>query len=136
MKVALSSMLADNDKPVVSISGQTNVNEAVGEVEYTISLSNPSDTDTVVDVVITDGSAQQGEDYSEPTTTQVTIPAGETQATINVPIVNDDTFEGSEDYTVTVDKIVSGDATIGSDDSVNTIINDDGTGRLTDVTLA
>ncbi|WP_201595491.1 VCBS domain-containing protein [Psychrobacter fulvigenes] len=117
---------------LVSISGTTSLNEtaadgSANEATYTISISKPSTEDTVIEVTISDGSTEGSADYTAPVTQLVTIPAGQTTVGISVPIVDDNLFEGPEDFTVTVTDITSGTATIGPDDSVNTTIYDDGT---------
>ncbi|MEC5210582.1 CshA-type fibril repeat protein, partial [Psychrobacter sp. PL15] len=122
---------------LVSISGTTSLNEtaadgSTNEATYTVSISKPSTEDTVITVTIGGGSATGGTgtdaDYSAPVTQEVTIPAGQTSATITVPIVDDNLFEGPEYFNVTVTGIISGTATIDTDnDTVNTTIYDDGT---------
>ncbi|WP_351058541.1 Calx-beta domain-containing protein, partial [Psychrobacter sp. TB20-MNA-CIBAN-0197] len=117
---------------VVSITGTTSLNEtavdgSANEATYTVSISNPSTEDTVIEVTISDGSTEGSADYTAPVTQKVTIPAGQTTVDISVPIVDDNLFEEPEDFTVTVTDITSGTATIGPDDSVNTTIYDDGT---------
>ena len=122
-----------NDTPVVSISGtrtlsETAVDGSANEAIYTVSLSNPSTEDTVVTVVISDGSTEGSADYTTPVTQDVTIPAGQTSVDIAVPINDDNVFEGPEDFTVTVAAVTSGTATIDTDNvTVNTTIYDDGT---------
>ena len=113
--------------PSVSITGTATINEDGGSATYTVALSKPSPTPVTVTVTITDGSTEGSADYTAPVTQDVTIPAGQTTTTINVPIINDNVFEGPEDFNVTVTGITSGNATIGPDDSVNTTIYDDGT---------
>ncbi|MGP9493181.1 Calx-beta domain-containing protein, partial [Psychrobacter sp. AOP7-B1-24] len=122
-----------NDTPTVSISGTRNLSEtavdgSANEAIYTVSLSNPSTEDTVVTIVISDGSTEGSADYTTPVTQDVTIPAGQNSVDIAVPINDDNVFEGPEDFTVTVAAVTSGTATIGTDNvTVNTTIYDDGT---------
>ncbi|MGE6431708.1 beta strand repeat-containing protein, partial [Psychrobacter sp. NPDC078459] len=118
--------------PIVSITGTASLNEMAAdgtpnEATYTVSISNPSTIDTVIEVTISDGSTEGSADYTAPVTQLVTIPAGQTTVDVKVPIVDDNLSEGPEDFTVTVTDITSGTATIGPDDSVNTTIYDDGT---------
>ncbi|MEG9305041.1 Ig-like domain-containing protein, partial [Psychrobacter celer] len=117
---------------VVSINGTTSLNEtaadgSTNEATYTVSISKPSTEDTIIEVTISDGSTEGSADYAAPVIQEVIIPAGQTSVDITVPIVDDNVFEGPEDFTVTVTDITSGTATIGPDDSVNTTIYDDGT---------
>src|SRR5690606_29890789 len=69
------------------------------------------------------GTATEGEDYTG-TVTTLTIPAGETSASVQVVPVNDDEFEPDETVVATV---VAGDLyAIGTpSEAVGTITNDD-----------
>ncbi|MEZ7519412.1 Ig-like domain-containing protein, partial [Psychrobacter sp. Arc9] len=126
------------DYPViVSITGTASLNEMAAdgtpnEATYTVSISNPSTEDTVVTVTISDGSTEGSADYTAPVTQNVTIPAGQTSVDITVPIVNDNVFEGPEDFNVAVTAVTAGTATIGTNNSVTTTIYDDGTTNGTD----
>lgn len=118
---------------VVSINGTTSLNETAAdgnpnEAIYTVNLSNPSTVDTIVAVVISDGSTEGSADYTPPVTQNVTIIAGSTSTSFNVPIIDDNLFEGPEDFNVTVTSVDSGTASINPTQStVNTTIYDDGT---------
>ncbi|WP_227686672.1 Ig-like domain-containing protein, partial [Psychrobacter fozii] len=122
-----------NDTPVVSISGTKTLSEtaadgSANEATYTVSLSNPSTEDTIVTVIISDGSTEGSADYTTPVTQDITIPAGQTSVDVTVPITDDNVFEGLENFTVKVVAVTSGTATISTDnDTVSTTIYDDGT---------
>ncbi|WP_201550778.1 Ig-like domain-containing protein [Psychrobacter fjordensis] len=122
-----------NDTPVVSISGTKTLSEtaadgSANEATYTVSLSNPSTEDTIVTVIISDGSTEGSADYTTPVTQDITIPAGQTSVDVTVPITDDNVFEGPENFTVKVVAVTSGTATISTDDdTVSTTIYDDGT---------
>ena len=57
----------------------------------------------------------------------VTISAGQTTATFNIPINNDDTLEGNENFMLTIDKVsLPPDVTCGNPGEVEvTIVDDD-----------
>ena len=121
----------DGDKPVVSITGTQRLNEVDADgndnvATYTVSLSNISTQDTTVTITIGGGTATTGVDYN-PTTQTVTIPAGQTSVNFDIPIIDDTIFEGPENFNVTVSTVSTSNATIGTNNSVNTIIYDDGT---------
>ncbi|WP_201588375.1 Calx-beta domain-containing protein, partial [Psychrobacter jeotgali] len=122
-----------DDTPVVSIIGTTSLNETdfdgtPSEAVYTVNLSNPSTVATSVTITITDGSTEGSADYTAPVTQTITIPAGSTSATFSVPIIDDNVFEGPEDFDVTITSVDSGSATINpTQNTVNTTIYDDGT---------
>ncbi|WP_410503589.1 Calx-beta domain-containing protein [Leeuwenhoekiella sp. ZYFB001] len=91
--------MTDNpdDLPEVSISDVT-VAEG-SEAVFVVSIDNPSTEDVVVDVVTVPGSALAGDDYT-PVTTTVTIPAGQTSVEVAVSTLNDDLYEGEEQFTL------------------------------------
>lgn len=122
--------------PIVSLSGVKSLSEATATNDantaiYSVTLDKASDVDTSVTITITPGSADGG-DYMAPMMQTITIPAGQTSVDITVPIVNDNVFEGPEDFNVAVTAVTAGTATIGSNNSVTTTIYDDGTTNGTD----
>nr|WP_167597828.1 Ig-like domain-containing protein [Leeuwenhoekiella sp. ZYFB001] len=94
-----TATITDNpdDLPEVSISDVT-VAEG-SEAVFVVSIDNPSTEDVVVDVVTVPGSALAGDDYT-PVTTTVTIPAGQTSVEVAVSTLNDDLYEGEEQFTL------------------------------------
>ncbi len=113
--------IVDND-PLTVLIGDANETEAT-DLVFDVNISNPSDTDTVVTIVTTPGTAS-GTDYTAPAAT-VTIPAGETGVTVTVPSTDDATDEGEEQFTIT--------ATLdnGSTDEGTGTITDDDTAGIT-----
>ncbi|WP_310556422.1 gliding motility-associated C-terminal domain-containing protein, partial [Flavobacterium sp.] len=91
-----TGVITDNDPITVTIVGQT-VTEGT-DVVFTVELSNPSSVATVVDVVTTTGTAGTA-DYTV-TTITVTIPAGQTSVTVNVPTTVDFLLELTENFTL------------------------------------
>ena len=73
-------------------------------------LSGPASTDTVVNYTVA-GTATSGSDFT-PLSGSVTITAGSTTATISVPVADDSLIEGTENVSVTLTGIASGDANI------------------------
>ncbi len=74
------------------LSGQANAS-------FTVTLSSAATTPVTVEVFTTAGTAAAGSDYTT-TVTTLTIPAGQTTATANVPILADSTAEPAETFTV------------------------------------
>jgi len=92
-----TATINDNDaKPTVSISDVT-VTEGSPAV-FTVSISGVSSVDTLLNVVTTTGTAGTT-DYTV-TTTTVTIPAGQTSVTVNVPTTDDAINELAETFTL------------------------------------
>ncbi|MFC0348983.1 retention module-containing protein, partial [Undibacterium danionis] len=114
----------DGDVTTVNISGPSDVNEAIGTITYTISLSAPSQLPVTVSYSSRDGSALAGSDYSAISGT-VTFAPGETTKTVTVSITNDAIYEGAENFSLNLSGVVN--ASIGSG-TVVTTIHDDGTG--------
>ena len=89
-----------NDGPPPSFS-VNNVTVTEGQTaNFTVSLSTPVGSDVTVDFTTNDNSATDNEDYTLNSGT-VTIPAGETQATISVETTDDSVIE-EEDESFTV----------------------------------
>ncbi|MBM1585031.1 hypothetical protein JQU80_16575, partial [Sulfitobacter mediterraneus] len=82
--------------PVV-FEGDTGSREAVFE----LSLSRPAAADFEVTFATADGTALAGEDY-QATTGTLTFAAGQTQASVSVPVFGDTDIEPSEGFTLTV----------------------------------
>ncbi|WP_281323157.1 Ig-like domain-containing protein [Flavobacterium aestivum] len=86
---------------VVSIVATTaNASEPSTNGLFTISLSNPVTTSTVVTYTVT-GTATNGTDYATITNT-ITIPANTISVTIPVTVIDDNILEGSESVIITL----------------------------------
>ncbi|WP_334423234.1 Calx-beta domain-containing protein, partial [Vibrio owensii] len=108
----------DDDRPVVASISNATVNE--GEpATLDVTLSNPSTTDTVVSMTLSDGTADGGVDYTDTSVTityadnstqvvvvnpdgtfDVTVPANDTSYSVTVNTTSDDVFEGPETFTL------------------------------------
>jgi hypothetical protein len=136
-----------DDDPEITIANQT-VGESDGTATFTITLAQTVDEDLTVVYTTsageTDG-ATDGTDYTG-TTGTVTVTAGQTEATIEVPITSDADAEETETATLTLSDPSNGtlsdtsaDLVITDDDPILTITNQtvaegDGTATFT-VTL-
>ncbi|WP_421939882.1 Calx-beta domain-containing protein [Pedobacter sp.] len=123
--------IIDNDAATASIIAGTTGNEA-GPVSgtFTITLSNPSATDTQLTYTLA-GTATEGTDYTAIGTKTVTIPAGQTTATITIPVLNDVIVEGTETVTATLS--ASNNATVAISNTPATINILDGTSSVVTV---
>ena len=120
-----TNTIADNDAATVTIANTTNGNEA-GAVAgvMTVTQTKVSATNTVIAYSV-GGTATSGSDYTALSGT-VTIPAGSTSATINIPVIDDAIVEGSETAIVTLTSITSGLPTLGATlTATNTIADND-----------
>jgi hypothetical protein len=90
--------IVDDDFAFLSI-GDVVVSEAEESVTLIITQSNVSTFESIVDLRTEDGTATASEDYA-PLFTTVVIPPGETQATVDIELFDDDEAEGVETFTV------------------------------------
>jgi hypothetical protein len=82
-------------------SAEYSVVEDEGPAEITVTLNSPTDDDVTVEYATSDGTAVAPDDY-EATSGTLTIPAGSTSATFEVPIVDDGIEEGPETVNLTL----------------------------------
>ena len=115
--------ITDNDGAPTVVIEDVVVDEAAGTVTVPVTLSNPSDVDTVIEIVTTSGTAGT-EDYTE-TIVTVIIPAGETTGEVVIPITEDTIDEADETFTV-VGTVTSGNTDNPTDEGTVTITDNDG----------
>ena len=103
------------------------------KANFTVKLSRPQ-TDTVtVSYKTVDGSAKAGDDYVAKSG-KVTFLPGQTEATVDVTLTPDRTFEPDEFFFLSVDP---GNSDIGTDDSIGKaqILDDDAPDDLPQITI-
>ena len=119
--------ITDNDPPIpneVSIVATQNAAEPNTNGQFTISLSNPSATDTILSYTVS-GDATAGDDYA-PLSGSVTILANQLDATVDINVLDDTLFEPTESVVVTLDGITAGEPniSIGASNSATVDITD------------
>jgi DNA repair protein RadC/predicted transport protein len=123
--------ITNDDATVVSIGDVTVTEGDDGTTvvaEFPVTLSAPSDTDTVVTFTVADGTGTVGDaDYVAPTELTVTIPAGETSAVFPVTVNGDDVVESDEEFEVTIANTTNGTIDPAATTGTGTITNDDAT---------
>ena len=117
--------------PTVSLSlpATPTFSENGGTLALTATLSKVNQNqDVIVDLTYTNGTAETA-DYTG--STQITIPKGSLTATISLTGVDDDIYEGNEDFTVAIGAVApAGGATAGGVAQVATIVEDDLTPQI------
>ncbi|MFS6826983.1 Calx-beta domain-containing protein [Cyanobium sp. ATX-6F1] len=116
----------DNDLPVLSLSSaQTMVEGLNTSVTYTVSLSsaNPAGVTTTVSyaTATANGTATAGFDYTA-TSGSLSFAAGETYKTITVALLNDNSYEADESFTLSLSAPTN--AALGTPSSVTTTLTD------------
>ena len=121
---ATGTIVDDDPVPVVSISGTSGSegNSGTTPMPFTVSLSAVSGLPVTANYATANGSAQAPADYSA-TTGTVTVAAGATSASVDVPIVGDLIYEANETFTLTLSVPVN--ATLGVAAATGTILADD-----------
>ncbi|MFC5649782.1 Calx-beta domain-containing protein [Paenibacillus solisilvae] len=122
--------ILDNDNWIPDPPGQLSlfaanytVNEGAGSVLLSVSRTGGSAGAVTVDYSTSSGSAAQGTDFGG-VSGKLQFAEGETWADIEVPIVNEDMYEGDENFTMTLSN-PTGDATIGNGSATVTIADND-----------
>ena len=122
---AASGVIIDDDpEPVLSV-GDTEAAEADGaSAVFALSLSEASGRDVTVTYGTNDLTAAAGDDYTPVSGATQTVTAGQTRATVDVALVDDDVAEGVEAFQLVVSKAAN--AGLGDGVGVATITDDDG----------
>ena len=93
---------------------------------FTVNLSLKSARTVTVGYAITDVTAQEGSDYTaSPATGTLTFPPEEDQATISVPLRDDNINEPEETFTVTLSNPQNAALDQNRDTATGTIMDDD-----------
>ena len=120
---AVTLTLTDDDAaPTVSIADYTGAENA-GPARFTISLSGPSARSVSVNINASDGTAVGGSDFNPLSGGFVSFTPGDTEETLEIPVVDDTTVELDETFTVALSSPTN--AVLGDDQATGTITNDD-----------
>ena len=151
---ASSNIILADDEATVTIRDNDGVSLRVNDIQvvegnsgetnavFTVSLSNESASDvefeyTTVDGTAAGGTAPLADDYETTSSSLLSvgsIPAGETSATITVPVQGDTDVEPHETFTLVISEPTGG-ATLGDDTGVATIRNDDAALSVADASV-
>ena len=124
--------VADDDVAQITIDDVEHDEGDAGNTDYifTITLDQESPDDVSVDFATIEDIAFAGDDYIE-LTGQVTIPAGDTSATVTIEVIGEQLVEGDENFQVELTNPVNsafdndiGEATILNDDIAEMSIDD------------
>lgn len=118
------TVAAGSGQPVIAVSDARIVEGDSGlrSLQFGFGLDRAGSADVTFDVSTADGTAQAGSDYDALATT-VTIPAGQTSATVAVPVIGDTAQEPDETLFVNISNVVG--AIVSDGQGLGTIENDD-----------
>jgi len=128
--------ITNDDYPTISIADAPAViegNSGTKQMVFTVNLSAASAFPVSYDIATANGTASSVNDYTATSATGVTIPAGQTSKTFNVPILGDGRMERSETVLVNISNASGGSIT--DSQATGTITNDDGTLSVGDAAI-
>lgn len=133
-KVKHENSIKEEDKHVVNFSSsQYDVHESAGKITLTVIRSGPDsalEKTATVSFETSNGTAMAGEDF-EYTSGRLVFESGETEKTIDIPIVDDNSYEPDEHFYVAI-KAPFENVQLGSVNIAEvTIIDDDSPGLFT-----
>ncbi len=108
----------------ISDASTTEGNSGTKNLNFTVTLTPGQTAPVTVHYATSDGSATTADHDYTATSGTLTFKAGQTTATISVPIIGDTKIESNENFLVTL-SAVTGNATVSDAQAVGTIINDD-----------
>jgi hypothetical protein len=130
--------ITDNDLMpnvrVVQTASIVEGNSGTQNIAVDVTLSTPSIQTVTVNFATSDGTATAGSDYVASSGT-LTIPAGSSSATINIPINGDTSVEPNETFTVTLSNATNV-AFIANTVANVTIVNDDATVQFNNAAIS
>ncbi len=117
-----ATIVDDDTPPAVSVNDLSIIEPASGSASatFTLSLNHPWEDDVTVSYQTADGSAVAPDDYSATSGTLV-IPAGDTSATVDVPVFADDVEEPDETFFLDIVDVSGG--TVGRGRGTATIVD-------------
>ncbi len=115
-----TTTITDDDSAQVRLTGPVTVTEgAASTASLTITMTSPSSTDTTI-ALATSGSATAGVDFVALNGT-VTLPAGTTTLLVPLAILDDPDVEPTDQLTITLTSIVTGNSAITLDDQQDAV---------------
>ncbi|RYD54034.1 MAG: DUF4394 domain-containing protein, partial [Verrucomicrobiaceae bacterium] len=124
--VATLTIIENEAQPTLSIS---DISRAEGSVDnaytFTVTLSGLNSTAVSFHYATADDSAEAGSDYVA-IEGDITIPAGQTSATVTVTVKGDTIVEANESFSVVLTSVTGGVA-LADGTGLGTILNDDAT---------
>jgi len=122
---ATGTITNDDVPPQLSIA-DASAGEGAAGLPFLVTLSSAVLSDVTVSAAASDGTARSGLDFASISRT-LTIPAGQTSATLAVPLREDALDEPDETFLVTLSAPVG--AVIGDSEATGTILDDDSAAR-------
>ena len=125
--ISKDATIVDNEPPRLSVTTtELTVDENVGSdgFQFTVRLSGATRQVVSFKYDLTDDTATEGQDYTEEAESERTImiPIGDTEVTFKIPILNDSTSEGNEQFGIMLSGLTGAVFASGQDTYDNTIV--------------
>ena len=125
--ISKDATIVDNEPPRLSVTTtELTVDENVGSdgFQFTVRLSGATRQVVSFKYDLTDDTATEGQDYTEEAESDRTImiPIGDTEVTFKIPILNDSTSEGNEQFGIMLSGLTGAVFASGQDTYANTIV--------------
>ena len=91
-----------DDTPTVQMSTTTYTVLEGQPVEVSVELSRSRSAPSMIPLTVSDGTAEAGTDYTTPTLSSITIPAGNTTGSLSINTIPDSTAEDDKTFTVAI----------------------------------
>ena len=114
--------IQDDDGTTTLYIGNASTDEGDGTLEFPVRLGGQSSDSITVDYATASGTAIAGQDFTEATGT-VTFAPGDSRQSISVGLVDDDTHEATETFSVTLSGAVG--AELGDSTAIGSIQDDE-----------
>ncbi|WP_116125081.1 ExeM/NucH family extracellular endonuclease [Lewinella sp. IMCC34183] len=109
--------------PSVSAAAVTDLAEPATDGAFSVSLSRPAPAPVTITYTLS-GTASEGVDYTDPGAGSITLPAGQTSATLPITVIDDEDVEGEETIELTITGVSDATYAIGSGASIVITDND------------
>ena len=130
--VSATGSIQDNDSSIVTLSGATTSAVEGNSLYYDVQLSNPVAWDVTVSYGVVGSGADSAEPADYTSGTNVIIPAGGTTVSIEIPLVDDNIVENSEELTISLSSVSpSTSVSLGSSVSATGTIQNNDTATIT-----
>jgi methionine-rich copper-binding protein CopC len=116
--------IVNDDQSQISIADVSGVSEGAGSATFAITLDQAGVVDVTVLATTVDGSAVAGSDFEAVNGQLISIPAGQTSASLNVSLIDDQDLDPNETFSVSLSG-QSGNAVIADGDAVATIVDNE-----------
>lgn len=120
---SLTINLQDNDLPPTIQIADIVANENSGTIDFSVTTNRVSVLVSTFDYSTQNGTALAGSDYTAVSAGHFSIPAGQTSAVLQIPLINDSVSESNETFSLNFSN--ASNSSLGVVSATGTIVDDD-----------